>query len=128
MLARNDDLTTRWTVQTLFMTPTRSNFNALIDKQKKPITQHTNKTKKKMKKKNDNPFSPSLSLSLCLIAWTDKKESMPESIQKRPHLLSHHHCSSVSLCQLVLVHAINAFAEISRSCSVLLLNAPTKQN
>jgi hypothetical protein len=131
LLARNDDLTTRWTLQTLFMTPTRLNyFNALMDKQKKPITQYTahkqNKTKKKKKQKR-KMTTLSLSLSVCLIAWIDKKESMPESIQNRPHLLSHHHCSSISFCQLLLVPAINAFAEICRSCSVLWLNAPTKQ-
>jgi hypothetical protein len=49
---------------------------------------------------------------------------MLESNQNRPHLLSHNHCStSVSLCQPVLVLAINALLKLAEATSVELLNA-----
>jgi hypothetical protein len=52
---------------------------------------------------------------------------MQESNQNRPHLLSQNHCSSVSLCQSVLVRAINALMKLAEVASIVLLTACTHQ-
>jgi hypothetical protein len=48
---------------------------------------------------------------------------MLESNQNRPHSLSHNHCGSVSLCQPVLVRAINPLLKLAEVASVVLPNA-----